>query len=127
MLYSVTVNDLRCPSCSAPRDSDDNFCRRCGRQITVNLPAVREPSLPAETSGGLPPTLVGSIAVLAIGTGIEWLARRMAGSAAKGAARAAGRALTKRQAAPASRASSVADPAVVVREVLFVREVDLRR
>jgi hypothetical protein len=51
----------------------------------------------------------------------------MAGSAAKGAARAAGRALTKRQAAPASRASSVADPAVVVREVLFVREVDLRR
>jgi hypothetical protein len=93
----------------------------------VNLPAVREPSLPAETSGGLPPTLVGSIAVLAIGTGLEWLARRMAGNAARGAARAAGKALTKRQTEAPVRASSPAEPAVVVREVLFVREVDLRR
>jgi hypothetical protein len=88
---------------------------------------VREPSLPAETGGGLPPTLVGSIAVLAIGTGLEWLARRMAGNAARGAARAAGRALTKRQPEAPVRAASPAEPAVVVREVLFVREVDLRR
>lgn len=126
VLYFEAVNDLRCPSCSAPRDPDDNFCRRCGRQITVNLPAVRESSLPIESARGLPPSLVGSIAILAIGTGIEWLARRMASGAARGAARAAGRAIAKHQPAQTAPKKRAPDPAVVVREFVYMREVDLQ-
>jgi hypothetical protein len=113
---------LYCPSCKAARDSDDNFCRRCGRQITVTLPAVTKPALPVE-SRGIPPSLIGSVAVLAIGTGLEWLARRLAGNAARGAANAAGRALIKRDQPSAARDSS----AVVVKEVLYVRQTQLRR
>ena len=65
--------------------------------------------------------------MLAIGTGIEWLARRLAGSAARGAARAAGRALTKREQSPVKAATQDDSPAVVVKEVLYVRQVNLRR
>ena len=115
----------RCPSCNAARDPDDNFCRRCGRQITVNLPAVKEANLPAETTGGLPPSLVGSVAVLAAGTALEWLARRLAGNAA----RAAGRALVRREPTPVAktRHAQTATPAVTVREFFYVREVDVNR
>jgi len=116
------MNDIRCPSCGASRDADDNFCRRCGRQITVTLPALRPANLPAE-SKGIPPSLIGSVAVLALGTGLEMLARRVAGGAAKGAARAAGRALLNRT----SPAAAKAEPAVRVDEVLFIRQVHLRR
>lgn len=118
------MNSLRCPSCTSPRDADDNFCRRCGRQITVNLPAERESTLPAASApGGLPPTLVGSVAVLAIGTGLEWLARRVAGNAA----RAAGRALVRRDGPAAKAPPSTSTPPVTVKEVLYIREVELRR
>ncbi len=125
------MNDLRCPGCDAVRDSDDNFCRRCGRQITVNLPALATPRLPAEPAPALPPALVGSVAALAIGTGLEWLARRVASNAARGAARAAGRAIVRRDSAPRAQtpvqATVTDDSAVVIRETLYVRQVNLRR
>ncbi len=117
------MNDNRCPTCTAPRDPNDNFCRRCGRQIIVNLPVERPPALPAET-GGIPPSIVGGVAVLAAGTALEWLARRLAGGVARGATRAAGRALVGRGQAAAANAEPAA--AVTVREVLYVREVNLR-
>jgi len=71
---------------------------------------MRAPSLPA--------SFVGSVAVLAVGTGLEWLARRLAGPAA----RAAGRALISQ----ASGQRGGADD-VTVDEVLYVRKVQLRR
>ena len=112
---------ISCGRCGAKRDTNDSFCRRCGHQLTVNLPAVRSQNLPA-VRRSLPPSLVGSVAVLAVGTGIEWLARRMAGSAA----RAAGRALIGQDRAivptPAPRPDLV-----TVDEVLYVRKVQLRR
>jgi hypothetical protein len=77
-------------------------------------------------SNALAPSRVGSVAVLAAGTALEWLARRLAGGAARGASRAAGRALTRRE-SPAVPAAPKDDPAVTVREFLYVREVDLRR
>jgi hypothetical protein len=106
------VNELRCSSCDFPRDAADNFCRNCGRQITVNLPAVNQSRLPAEPAPALPPALVGSVAALAIGTGLEWL---VAGWPAtpQGAARAAGRALVSRAAPPAQPLSD--EPSVVIR------------
>jgi hypothetical protein len=69
---------------------------------------------------------VGSVAVLAVGTGIEWLARRMAGSAA----RAAGRALIGGQ--DSAVVATTPKPAprpddVTVDEFLYVRKVQLRR
>ena len=75
------MSDLRCGRCEFPRETNDNFCRRCGHQFTVNLPAVRSVGLPqVQRSSAIPPTLIGSVAVLALGTGAEWLARRLAGS-----------------------------------------------
>jgi hypothetical protein len=67
---------------------------------------------------------MSSVAVLAVGTGIEWLARRMAGPAA----RAAGRALISTGSgnrSVAGRRSS--DPDVTVDEVVYVRKVQVHR
>jgi hypothetical protein len=116
------MDAVRCGRCGAPRDLSDNFCRQCGRQLTVNLPAVQGSRLPA-VRRALPPSLVGSVAVLAVGTGLEWLARRMAGSAA----RAAGRALIgqDRSVVPAKPAPRPDD--VTVDEFLYIRKVQLRR
>jgi hypothetical protein len=114
---------LRCGRCDAVRDTQDNFCRSCGHQFTVNLPAVRESRLPVRTSRSIPPSLVGSMAVLAVGTGIEWLARRMANSAARAAARALIGA--ERPHPPATRPSGA--QSVTIDEVVYVRKVEVRR
>jgi hypothetical protein len=95
-----------------------------------SLPAVSRTALPAQ-SRALPPTLVGSVAALAVGTGIEWLARRMAGGAARAATRAAGRAIVPRLtpradvSKPAAKAPS--ENVTVVDEIVYVRKVQLRR
>ncbi|HEX5140953.1 MAG TPA: hypothetical protein VFX19_08410 [Dehalococcoidia bacterium] len=115
------MEKLECNRCGAGRETTDNFCRSCGHQFTVNLPSVRSSNLPARTGATLPPSLVGSVAVLALGTGLEWLARRMAGSAAK----AAGRALISTDRTPAITPAEPDD--VTVQEVLYVRKVHLRR
>jgi hypothetical protein len=117
------VDKLTCARCGVTRDTQDNFCRACGHQFTVNLPAVRENRLPVRTSRAIPPSLVGSVAVLAVGTGIEWLARRMA----KPAARAAGRALIGAgdRSLPAKRDGGSAN--VTIDEVVYVRKVEVRR
>jgi hypothetical protein len=104
------------------RDVGDNFCRACGHQFTVNLPAVRSANLPALKRGGLPPSLVGSVAVLAVGTGLEWLARRMVGQAARAAGRALIGADNPEPPKPAPRTDNV-----TVDEFLYVRKVQLRR
>ncbi len=74
----------------------------------------------------MPSSLVGSIAVLALGTGLEWLARRAAG----GAAKAVTNALVTRPKAPVRRAAStpaVDASAVSIDEVVYIRQVRLRR
>jgi hypothetical protein len=122
---SDSMSDVRCPGCGIPRDIGDNYCRRCGRQITVNLPEVRPSSLPAEVRT-IPPSLIGSVAVLALGTGLEWAARRLATGAAKSAARAAGRALLSRGTASQTQAHN--DAAVrIVEEVLYIRQVRIQQ
>jgi hypothetical protein len=85
------------------------------------------PALPARAVT-LPPSMVGSIAVLALGTGIEWLARRLASNAA----RAAERALTSRDSQPMeARTQRSAAPErnadVKVDEMIYVRKVWIRR
>jgi hypothetical protein len=119
------VDSLRCGRCNAIRETTDNFCRRCGHQLTVNLPAVRDETMPVPATKGLPPSLIGSVAVLAVGTGLEWLARRMAGNAA----RAAGRALVpSERASPATPRNAQAEaPEVTIDEVVYVRKVQVRR
>ncbi len=123
-MYNRAVDVVNCGHCGVRRDVGDNFCRACGHQFTVNLPAVRESRLPALGRGGLPPSLVGSVAVLAVGTSLEWLARRMVGSAA----RAAGRALIGADRSEPSKPRPVPRPDdVTVDEVLYIRKVQLRR
>jgi hypothetical protein len=104
-----------------PHEVSDNFCRRCGRGLRAGLPVVRPaPALPQRSSGALPPSLVGSVAVLALGTGLEWVARRVFGSAA----RAAGRALI-----PGSdqRIAKTPQAEATIDEFVYVRKVQLRR
>ncbi len=117
------MDKLTCARCGLTRDNQDNFCRSCGHQFTVNLPAVRESRLPARTNRSIPPSLVGSVAVLAVGTGIEWLARHMA----KPAARAAGRALIGAGDRPLSTKRGDGSPDVTIDEVIYVRKVEVRR
>jgi hypothetical protein len=116
------VDAVNCGRCGVRRDVGDNFCRACGHQFTVNLPAVKESRLPAVKRGGLPPSLVGSVAVLAVGTSLEWLARRMVGSAA----RSAGRALIGTDRTPETKPAPQSDD-TTVEEILYVRKVQLRR
>jgi hypothetical protein len=119
------MNALRCGRCEFPRDTNDNFCRRCGHQFTVNLPAVRSVGLPqVQRSRGLPPSLVGSVAVLALGTGAEWLARRLAGTATRAVAR---KMLGSSPSQVPAKAQPSAPTDVTVDEVLYVRKVSLRR
>jgi hypothetical protein len=121
------MEPLSCSRCKAPRDQSDNFCRACGHQFTINLPALRRAEGPAGRRSDLPalrspfpPSLIGSVAVLAVGTGLEWLARRAAGSAA----RSVGRALIGSEKRPQKQSTP---SAVSVDEVLYVRKVQLRR
>lgn len=123
------MSDLRCPNCRLSCDIRDNFCRNCGRQITItvpsNMPAVRAPELPAVVRS-VPPSLIGSVAVLALGTGLEWAARRLSSGMAKGAARAAGRALISR-AGGGQPAAEATTPTTFVEEFLYIRQVEVRR
>jgi hypothetical protein len=63
------------------------------------------------------------MALLAVGTGLEWLARRMAGSAA----RAAGRALIGADRPQTPVVGPSAARGVVVDEVVYVRKIEVRR
>jgi hypothetical protein len=119
----VGVETLTCARCKATRDSHDNFCRSCGHQFTVNLPVVRESNLPIKTAPSIPPSLVGSVAVLAVGTSIEWLARRFAGTAA----RAAGRALVRGDRPVTPVKGAALEPDVTINEVVYVRKIEVRR
>lgn len=115
------VTPLHCTRCGTSREIDDNFCRRCGHQFTVNLPVVQTPNLLPVRARAIPPSLVGSVAVLAVGTGLEWLARKLA----KTAAVTASRALVGQSGRPAPRGNAPDD--VTVNEMLYVRKVQLRR
>ncbi len=77
---------LRCESCSAPRDADDNFCRRCGASLNdasrpaerVTLPAVPSSSYePVPWRPAVPPAVQGA-AVLVAGTVAEMVLRGLA-------------------------------------------------
>jgi hypothetical protein len=118
------MNVLYCNRCGAECEREDNYCRRCGHQLTITLPAVRASSLPVRSSNqALPPSLVGSVALLAVGTGLEWLARRFANNALQ----AAGRAIVARENPPRKTVSEQPRNDVTVNEFLYVRKVQLRR
>ena len=92
----------------------------------MNLPVVSNVNLPQrQEQRGLPPSLVGSVALLALGTGAEWLARRLASTAVRSATKA----VLGRTLAPSNnKKSALASPRdVTVDEVVYIRKVQLRR
>ena len=114
-----------CSRCNAIRDVSDNFCRKCGYQLTPSLPAVRPVTqvlIPAKPVA-IPPSVVRGAALLALTTGAEWLLRRMAGNAAK----AAGRSLVPSSVLPSKQVKTQGPQEVSVDEILYVRKVQLRR
>jgi hypothetical protein len=116
------VDTFRCDRCSTPHEAGDNFCRRCGRGLSAGLPVVRPAAGLPQRSRALPSSLVGSVAVLALGTGLEWVARRLMGSAARAAGRSlvtGGRDQNPTQRQPQGEAT--------IDELIYVRKVQLRR
>ena len=92
----------------------------------MRLPAVTHPTAVARRSRALPRSLVGSVAVLALGTGLEWAARRVMGSAAK----AAGRALVSRgdgSSVPRETQSLPSPTETTIEELIYLRKVAVRR
>jgi len=125
------VDTLRCTRCNKDRDSADNFCRNCGLTLTPppqsQLPVVR-PAAAVTTARPAPTisrSIVRSVAVLAFGTGLELVTRRLMGSAAK----SAGRALTNGVLPRPSRnaAKSEAADEVTINELVYIRKISLRR
>ena len=117
------MDSNRCDRCSLPHDAGDNFCRRCGRSLSAGLPAIRPAASVTKpvSSRSVTPSLVGSVAVLALGTGLEWMARRLMGTAA----RKAGRALVSgAETRPAPRQPKTE---ATIDELIYVRKVQLRR
>ena len=114
-----------CSRCGAARDVSDNFCRKCGSQLTVAaLPAVRPPMQVIQARPvSIPPSVMRGVAVLALSTGAEWLLRRMAGNAAK----AAGRSLVPTSVLPSRQVKAQGPTEVSVDEIVYVRKVQLRR
>ncbi len=119
----AVVNANRCDRCNLPHETGDNFCRRCGRSLSAGLPAIRpvaNVTTPSRSSA-LAPSLVSSVAVLALGTGLEWVARRLMGTAA----RKAGRALVSGgESRPVPREQTTDD---TIDELVYVRKIQLRR
>jgi hypothetical protein len=89
------------------------------------MPAVRPASSPAAKAGQIPPSVVGSVALLVVGTGLEWIARRLA----RNAAGAAGRAIVGQgqDRLPANQRKNPNPESVSVDELVYVRRVQLRR
>lgn len=116
-----------CNRCGTVRDTTDNFCRKCGHQLTIDVPAVRPVTAVQPTANpinvSIPPSVVRGVAVLALSTGVEWMLRRMAGNAAK----AAGRSLIPGTGTPAKQLKDGGPREVTVDEFLYVRKVQLRR
>jgi hypothetical protein len=119
------VEVLHCQRCNAPHEAGDNFCRRCGNRV-VALPAVRPATAVTRRPPNLAPSLVGSVAVLALGTGLEWVARRLMA----GATRSAGRALVSSEKPPRNAVQPMTRqelPTTTIDEIVYVRKVQLRR
>ncbi len=117
------METLTCTRCNSTRETSDNFCRKCGHQLTITVPSVRATTASVAVKPvSIPPSVVGGVAVLALTTGVEWVMRRMAGNAA----RAAGRALVTRNSTPLPTKAS-APSEVSVDEIVYIRKVQLRR
>ncbi len=83
------MDNPNCNRCGAARDVSDNFCRKCGSQLTAaTLPAIRPPTQVIQARPvSIPPSVMRGVAILALSTGAEWLRRRLAGNAASAAGR----------------------------------------
>ena len=108
----------------------DNFCRKCGHQLTIDQVTVRSSAKPATSfqqmptvTVPIPPAVIRGAAMLALGTGVEWMLRRMAGNAA----RAAGRSLVPGGGSVPAKHLNAGPREATVDEVLYVRKVQLRR
>jgi hypothetical protein len=122
------VNASRCQRCQAEYQAGDNFCRRCGNRLAMS-PAVQPARAVVRRTPGLPPSLVSSVAVLAVGTGLEWLARRLVSTAARSAGRAlAGEGDIRPQpTTPPPAPKQEAPLTATIDEIVVVRKVQLRR
>lgn len=121
------MDSAHCTRCGSERDTTDNFCRSCGHQLTIDVLPARRPApavpAPRPVTVSIPPSVVRGVAVLALGTGVEWMLRRVAGNAVK----VAGRSLLPGASASSAKQLQQAPRDLTINEILYVRKVQLRR
>jgi zinc-ribbon domain len=68
---------MQCSNCGVRISSDDNFCRKCGRAVTIiDVPAVRGPAVPARVWQGARPAVARGVVLIAAGAVLRLLVGR---------------------------------------------------
>lgn len=120
---------LLCGRCSAPYDSEDNFCRKCGFPLhEVGVPAVREGRYePVVWQPSVAPVVKGA-AVIAAGTLAELLVRRVVSRMFRARGLAPSQSdSAKRAARVIEREEPVTSDTQIVSETLVLRRMRFRR
>ena len=104
-----------CPACAAAFDAPDNFCRRCGEQISGrSLPVVVQQSRSLLVRQDVPPALVKTAAALAAGTVLQIAGRALLG------------AITQRASNPAPSRTPGRRPSRTISETVYIRRTQVR-
>jgi hypothetical protein len=114
-----------CGRCATVCDQDDNFCKRCGMALSdEQLPLKREQHLPAVSRPRVRAAVVRAVAVVAVGTLTEIMARRVAREAGRRVASAVRLPIGRKQ---PKALRLVDDGPQVVSDTVFIRRIQVRR
>ena len=117
---------LICGLCGTAYEQEDNFCRHCGAPVqdAAQLPSVRDNPLPAVRQPSLPANVAKGAVVVAAGTLAEILARRLVRSLLDRRPR---RSKKPAQPAPEKTASDPLADQTLLSETLLLRRIRIRR
>lgn len=122
---------MHCDRCGTPYDPSDNYCRHCGTDLrTVEVPAVtRGPSVPAPVPvwRQAAPVVARGAAVVAAGALLNFAAGRLARAAVRVPARLLLRQGGRRETALLPPAGTLPKNADLFTEILYVRQLRIRR
>lgn len=122
---------MRCDRCATTYDPEDNYCRHCGADLrTIEVAAVAHgPSLPAPVPvwRQAAPVVARGAAVVAAGALVNLAAGRLARAAVRVPARMLLRSSGRKEVSPASASRALPKGAELLTEILYIRQIRLRR